>query len=215
VKRKLKVALTIGGLVLVTLAANVAGVVFVMQKTESAFTYTTENIPSHRVAIVFGAAVRRDGSLSPILLDRVLAGVELLKEGKVEKLLMTGDNGSEDYDEVSAMKKNAVAAGALPEQVVLDYAGFSTYDSCYRAKEIFGVSDAILVTQRFHLTRALYLCRSMGIQADGLAIEDFEKYPNLKTSYTIREFAASYKAWLDITFLKPTPKYLGKFEGPL
>ncbi|CAN5148799.1 ElyC/SanA/YdcF family protein [soil metagenome] len=214
-KQKLKVLFITLGVVVALIATNVAGVIFIMQNTESAFTYTAETIPNHRVAIVFGAAVRRDGSLSPILLDRVLAGVDLLKSGKVERLLMTGDNGSVDYDEVSAMKKNAIAAGATAEQIVLDYAGFSTYDSCYRAKEIFGVTDAVLVTQKFHLTRALYLCRSMGMQADGLAIEDFSKYPNLKTSYTIREYAASYKAWLDITFLTPTPKYLGKFEGPI
>lgn len=208
----------IGSLIVLTIlaASHIAAVLFVMRGTEAAYTYEdSETLPPHRVAIVFGAAVRRDGSLSPILLDRVLAGVELLKEGKVEKLLMTGDNGSNDYDEVSAMKRTAIAAGALPDQIVLDYAGFSTYDSCYRARRIFGVEDAILITQRFHLTRALYLCRKMGMDADGLALPDFEKYPNLKLSYTLREYAASYKAWIDAAILKPEPRFLGKFEGPL
>lgn len=213
--RRLKFALATVAILVLLFLSHVAGVVYIMRETEAAFTYTSETIPDHRIAIVFGAAVRRDGSLSPILLDRVLAGVSLLQSGKVEKLLMTGDNGSVDYDEVSAMKKNAIAAGASPDQIVLDYAGFSTYDSCYRAKEIFGVKDAILITQKFHLPRALYLCRSFGIAADGLGIEDFEKYPNLKTSYTLREIAASYKAWMDIAILKPTPRFLGKFEGPL
>lgn len=203
--------------ILVILAlTHVTAVLFVMRSTEAPYIYeSSESIPDHRVAIVFGAAVRRDGSLSPVLLDRVLAGVELLKEKKVEKLLMTGDNGSNDYDEVSAMRRTAIAAGALPDQIVLDYAGFSTYDSCYRARQIFGIENAILITQRFHLTRALYLCRSMGMEAHGLALPDFEKYPNLKYTYTFREYAASYKAWIDAAILKPEPRFLGKFEGPL
>jgi vancomycin permeability regulator SanA len=203
-------------IILITGFFHVVGVVSIMRTTAANYTHTEQKtLPDKRVGIVFGAAVRRDGSLSPILQDRVLAGVELLKEGKVAKLLMTGDNGSRDYDEVSAMKRTAIAAGAAEDEIVLDYAGFSTYDSCYRAKEIFGVNEAILITQRFHLARALYLCRKKGINAEGLALEDFSKYPDLRVNYSVREYAASYKAWLDITILKPKPRFLGKFEGPI
>lgn len=177
--------------------------------------YTTETTPTRRVALVFGAAVRRDGSLSAILDDRVDAAVELYQTKKVAKLLMSGDNGSNDYDEVSAMKKAAIAKGVPAEDITLDYAGFSTYESCYRAKEIFGVTDPILVTQRYHLTRALYSCRELGLDPVGVALPDFEKYPDLRVSYSVREFFALNKAWLELHLLHPTPKFLGKFEGPI
>ena len=125
---------------------------------------------------------------------------------------MTGDNGRESYDEVSAMKAYAVSQGVPETDISLDYAGFSTYDSCYRARAIFGLKDAILITQRYHLPRTIYTCRHLGVSSDGLAITDFEKYPNLKIPYSIREYGARIKAWLQINIFRPAPKFLGNPE---
>ncbi len=142
-----------------------------------------------------------------MLADRVDAAVQLFEEGKVSRILMTGDNSSVGYNEVAAMKGRAVSAGVPPDRVNLDYAGFRTYDSCYRAKAIFGVQQAILVTQRYHLPRALFLARSFGIDAEGLAA-GLDHYPH-QEFYDLRELAALTWSWYEVNFTHPSPKYLG------
>jgi SanA protein len=117
--------------------------------------YTLDKVPTRGVAIVFGAGVWPDGRLSDILVDRVETAVELYRRGKVQKLLMTGDNRFINYNEPGRMRAYALARGVPDHDIVLDYAGRRTYDSCYRANYIFGVRDAILVTQAYHLDRAL------------------------------------------------------------
>lgn len=164
-------------------------------------------LPPEPVAMVFGAGLLPDGSPSPMLADRVDAAVELYKAGKVQRLLMTGDNSSVGYNEVAAMKRRAVDQEVPPSKVNLDYAGFRTYDSCYRAKAIFGVERAILVTQRYHLPRALYLARSFGIEAVGLAAGR-EYYPR-QEYYDLREFAALVVTWYEVNVTRPKPRYLG------
>jgi vancomycin permeability regulator SanA len=129
-------------------------------------------VPAQPVGIVFGAGVAPNGAMSSVLEARVAAGVALYKAGKVQKLLMTGDNGRIDYNEVTPMKEYAVAHGVPPQDVVRDYAGFHTFDSCYRARHVFGVDRAILVTQAFHLPRAVYMARTMGIDAVGYVAPD-------------------------------------------
>lgn len=163
--------------------------------------------PSAPVAIVFGASVTADGRPSTMLADRILAAVDLYQAGKVSRLLMTGDNGRSDYDEVTAMKRYAVAHGVPADRVTLDYAGFRTYDSCYRAKAIFGVTRAVLVTQRYHLPRALYLANSFGIDAVGLKA-GWETYPR-QGYYDLREAAALAVTWYEVNLLHPLPQYLG------
>ena len=123
------------------------------------------------MAIVFGAGITADGRPMPALADRVWTAVELYNAGKVEKLLMTGDNRFVDYNEPQAMKEYALARGVSDEDIVLDYAGRRTYDSCYRARHIFGVREAVLITQHFHLDRALYICDKLGIDAVGVAAD--------------------------------------------
>ena len=164
-------------------------------------------VPSMPVAVVFGAGLQPDGSPSPMLADRVDAAVELYKAGKVQRILMTGDNSSVGYNEVAAMKQRAVGQGVPSDKVNLDYAGFRTYDSCYRAKVIFGVDRAILVTQRYHLPRALYLARSFGIEAVGLAA-GLDYYPR-QEYYDLREFAALVVSWYEVHITRPKPRYLG------
>ena len=121
-----------------------------------------------RIAVVFGAGVTKDGKLSYALYDRVITAVELYRAKRVKKLLMSGDNSVEDYDEPTAMKVQAMKLGVPEEDIILDFAGRRTYDSCYRAKEIFAVEKAILVTQEFHQPRAIYLCENAGIDSVGI-----------------------------------------------
>lgn len=149
-----------------------------------------------RIAIVFGARVWDDGSPSNSLYDRVLTGVELYRAGRVKKLLMSGDKTGENYDEPAAMKKLALELGISESDIVLDNDGKRTYDTCYRAKEIFAVEKAILVTQDYHQARALYLCNSLGVDSIGITANrrtyDREDY------YHFREFFSIASAWSEI-----------------
>jgi vancomycin permeability regulator SanA len=164
-------------------------------------------VPRAPVAIVFGAGLTSDGRPSPMLADRVDAAVALYREGRVDRILMTGDNSRESYDEVTAMKARAVALGVPTGRVNLDYAGFRTYDSCYRARAIFGIESAVLVTQGYHLPRALYLARSFGIEASGLAAGR-DRYPR-QDYYNLREFVALAASWYEMNVTRPLPRYLG------
>ena len=170
--------------------------------------------PPVRVGIVFGAGVRPDGRLSRMLADRVDAAIALYEAGRVQKLLMTGDNSRADYDEVSAMRRYAVGRGVPEADITLDYAGFRTYDSCYRARAIFGVSEAILVTQRYHLPRAIYTCQALGVAALGVATPDWEAYPAPAIlRYSLREALATANALWEVHVGRPAPTFLGPFEG--
>ncbi|MCC6627287.1 MAG: YdcF family protein [Chloroflexi bacterium] len=171
-------------------------------------------VPPARVAVVFGAGVRPDGTPSPMLADRIQAAARLYQAGRVQKLLMTGDNGQPDYNEVAAMRRAAIAAGVPAADITLDHAGFSTYESCYRAAAIFGVRAAVLVTQDFHLARAVYTCRQLGVDAVGLGTPDWGVYsPQLMLTYTLREALATLNALWQVHLTQPTPTYLGRFEG--
>ena len=172
------------------------------------------DVPARRVALVFGAGVRPDGRLTRILAERVDAAVDLYQAGRVQKLLMTGDNGQPEYDEVTAMQRYAVARGVPETDITLDHAGFSTYESCYRAHEIFGLNDAVLVTQSFHLPRAVYTCRQLGVDAVGLGTPDWGNYRGaLLVRYSVRESLATLKALWDVHIARPLPTFLGPFEG--
>jgi vancomycin permeability regulator SanA len=172
------------------------------------------NVPSAPVAIVFGAGVTPDGQLSPMLVDRVNAAVALYRSGRVQKILMTGDNSRVDYDEVTAMRRYAVSQGLPVRDITLDYAGFRTYDSCYRARAIFGVTHAILVTQRYHLPRAVYTCQQLGVNAVGVGMPDWGLYRrSLVAVYTLREALATVAALWDLHVAHPLPRFLGPFEG--
>ena len=160
-------------------------------------------VPPQPVAIVFGAGVWPSGHLSHALADRMETAIELYRAGKVNKLLLTGDNRTADYNEPAAMAEYAQARGVPREDLVLDYAGRRTYDSCYRARAIFGVERAVLVTQAFHLPRALYTCERLGLEAVGVAAD---RRTYLRESwYQVREVAALARAWLDLNLLRPVP----------
>lgn len=161
--------------------------------------------PQGKTAIVFGAGLYRDGSPSPVLRDRVSTAAELYKAGKVEKLLMSGDNSTLSYNEPGAMKKFALGLGIPENAIVLDYAGRRTYDTCYRAKEIFGLTEATLVTQDYHLPRALFICRNLGINATGVSA-DRRNYRFLTYIYwRVREIPATFSAFIDVLITHPKP----------
>ena len=155
------------------------------------------------VALVLGAGLWRDGSPTPALYDRVATAVDLYKAGKVKKLLMSGDNRFVNYNEPAAMKTLAERLGVPAEDIVLDYAGRRTYDSCYRARAIFGVQQALVVTQRFHLDRALFLCDALGVQATGV-VADRREYATYRW-WEMREVLATAAAWWDVNIRRPVP----------
>lgn len=163
-----------------------------------------------RVALVFGAGLLKNGTPSPILRDRVDAAVELYRTGKVARLLMSGDNRFPWYNEPKAMTEYAVKHGVPASAIVQDFGGRSTYDTCYRVRHIFGVRQAVLVSQEFHIARATYIARSLGIDAVGLGVSDFDRYPNLRWSMSMREFYAKVSATLDLCVIHPQPEVGGR-----
>ena len=166
--------------------------------------YREPDSPIERVAIIFGAGLRRDGSPTAMLRDRVLTGADLYFSGKVEKLLMSGDNRFVNYNEPESMRQFALSAGVPDEAIVLDYAGRRTYDTCYRAKAIFGVKKALLVTQKFHIPRAVFLCNMLGL--DTVGVEASNCYWNGSPFvWDIREQFATVAAFLDLYVSSPSP----------
>jgi SanA protein len=166
--------------------------------------YPEPEAPARRVAIIFGAGLRRDGTPTAMLRDRVLTGAELYFSGKVEKLLMSGDNRFVDYNEPESMRQFALSVGVPDEAIVLDYAGRRTYDTCYRARAIFGVDSALLVTQGFHLPRAVFLCNMLGMETVG--VEATRCYWNGSSfMWDVREQFATIAAFLDIYVNSPLP----------
>lgn len=164
-------------------------------------------VPEVYTAIVLGASVRPDGSLSGILEDRVETALELYNTGKVERFLLSGDHGQRNYDEVNAMKRYLMDRGVPISDIFLDHAGFDTYDSMYRAKHIFKVDSAIVVTQQFHLPRAVWLGRKLNLDIYGLRADrrEYESTEHLKR----REWLANIKAWYELN-IGQKPTYSGK-----
>lgn len=164
-----------------------------------------EQVVVEKVAIVFGAGLQRDGTPSPILRDRVSTAVSLLKDNKVQKILLSGDNRFIDYNEPGAMQAYALQLGAPQDALVMDYAGRRTYDTCYRAKHIFKINSAILVTQKYHLPRALFLCDQIGIESVGVNSDLREYSQRSYQIWVIREIFASANAVWDAWITKPIP----------
>ena len=157
--------------------------------------------------LVLGCGVHADGTPSDMLRDRLLRAMEVYELGGSAKILMTGDHGRENYDEVAVMKSFAVDAGVPSEDVFMDHAGFSTYESMYRAKEIFQAKKVIIITQEYHLYRAIYIAESLGLEAYGVAA-DYRAYYG-QTKRDIREVLARVKDF-GTSILQPKPTYLGK-----
>lgn len=157
--------------------------------------------------IVLGCQVKDDGRPSDMLRDRLTRGIELYELGAAPKLLMSGDHGREEYDEVGAMKQYAIDAGIPSEDIFMDHAGFSTYETVYRAKEIFGADKVIIVTQEYHLYRALYIAEKLGVEAYGVS-SDYHTYAG-QSMRECREILARCKDFVT-TIFKPESTYLGE-----
>ena len=195
--------------VLVVLAA-VAVLVPNLVMTRSARSHIVagpQDAPAAKVAIVLGARVYDNGNPSPMLADRLATGVELYKLGKVDKLLLSGDHGTTTYDEVNVMLQYCLDRGVPEEDVFTDHAGFDTYDTMYRARDVFKVTDALVVTQQFHLPRAVYIARTLGLDATGV-VADIQPYYS-EWRFALREWPARVKAFFQLHLTKPEPRYLG------
>lgn len=166
-------------------------------------------VPYNRVGLLLGCAPRlADGRVNLYFARRLRAAVELYNSGKIEYVLVSGDNGAVQYDEPTAFKRALTAAGVPTEKIVLDYAGFRTLDSVVRAKEVFGLTEFTVVSQRFHNQRAVYLASQFGIVAVGYNAEDVGGPEGFKVR--VREWGARIKAVLDVKLLGTRPKYLGR-----
>ena len=167
--------------------------------------YQEKNAPSTRLAIVFGAGLRRDGTPTAILRDRVETATQLYFNGKVEKILMSGDNRFKYYNEPGAMRQYALSLGVPDTAIAMDFAGRRTYDTCYRAKAIFGASEALLVTQKFHLPRALFTCNALGIDSYGVEANN-NRYRKVSLMiWNFREQIATIGAFIDVYLSNPLP----------
>ena len=162
----------------------------------------TRDWPNPRVAVVFGASVYGNGDLSPILADRVQTAIELYRARKVDRILVSGDARHRSYNEPKAMYEYLISHSIAPKDVIVDTSGRSTYETCLRAKEAFGLSRAVLVSQGFHLSRALYIANQLGLDAVGVA-GDMGTEPKIDYQ-SMREWAAELKAYLNLHFIPPT-----------
>ncbi|MFC0533767.1 SanA/YdcF family protein [Phytohabitans kaempferiae] len=193
------------------LAVTVAASVTWVRTTSDGHIYSAESVPPAPVALVLGAKVDPDGRPAPFLAARLDVARHLLETGKVRAILVSGDHMRWEYDEPGAMLRYLTAAGVPSEKVVLDHAGFDTYDSCARASRVFGVREAIVVTQSFHLPRAVALCRRLGVTATGVGDETVKRYARTWRVGSAREHGASVKAVFDVLSGRD-PVHLGPRE---
>ena len=206
-KRNIFIALfaITGAAVLAALAINV-GIICASRK----YIYSDPGcIPPRTAVLVLGSQIRGK-RLSPVLQDRVDAGISLMEKQKGNKLLLSGDHGQHYYDEVNAMRLYVLAnAPAIHEEdIFMDHAGFSTWDSMYRARDVFEVKDLIIVTQKFHISRAVCMARSLGLDAIGYGLNQDRFSGSSLRNWRFREFLARIKAFYSIV-VKPEPRYLG------
>ncbi|MHB8076084.1 SanA/YdcF family protein [Desulfosporosinus fructosivorans] len=164
-------------------------------------------VPNADAILVLGAYVLPNGTVSTMLNDRLTAGYELYEQKKAPKLIVSGDHGRKDYDEVNSMKSFLKDKGVPNKDIFMDHAGFSTYESMYRARDIFKVKKVIIVTQEYHLMRAVYVARALGMEAYGVAT-DRRDYRAMEL-YKLREIAARNKDFLWAKVIKPKPTFLG------
>ena len=167
-------------------------------------------IPPTRVGLVFGTTDRVGGRENLYFRYRIDAATEVWNAGKIETLIVSGDNRSRYYNEPEKMRQALVRRGIPADRIVCDYAGLRTLDSVVRAKEIFGADTVLFISQRFQNERAIYLAKAHGLNAYGYAARDEESRAGLKTR--LREVGARVKMWLDVHFLNTRPRYLGDRE---
>lgn len=179
---------------------------FVKLSTKDKIIEDYSNIKDADAILIFGCEVKPNGSLSLMLKDRVDKGIELYKSGVAPKVIVSGDHGRDDYDEVNAMKKYMIQNEVPSEDIFMDHAGFSTYDSMYRAKNIFNVNKCVVVTQKYHLYRSVYIGNALGMETYGVPAQDIKYVGQLGRD--IREVLARDKDVIKCIF-KPQATYMG------
>jgi SanA protein len=168
-----------------------------------------EALPAKTAVLVLGSQIRR-GKPSPVLRDRLDAGILIVESGKGGKLLLSGDHGQTNYDEVNVMRLYTLDSSRIQEEdIFMDHAGFNTYDSMYRARDVFEVKDLVIVTQEFHINRAVYIARSLGLDAVGFAVNQDRFGARSLYFWKFREYLARIKAFFAVLF-KVKPRYLGE-----
>lgn len=172
------------------------------------YIFTPDKASDTEVIIILGAFVKDDGTLSDMLKDRTIVGIDLYKRKKAPKILLSGDHGRPSYDEVNNMRLYVEKNNIPKEDIFMDHAGFSTYESMYRAKEIFNIKKATIVTQEYHLLRALYTARGLGIEAYGVS-SNLQAYRGMPM-YRTRDIIARFKTFLEINVTRPKPTFLGE-----
>jgi vancomycin permeability regulator SanA len=196
------------GVVLLLVVVPSLGVKLATSSSRYDFSNTASraSLPARQTALVFGAGVMPDGTPTPYLKWRVQTAVDLYKIHKVRKIMMSGDNGSSHYNEPMAMGKLAETLGVPKGDIILDYAGFNTYDTCYRAVHVFRMTEATLVTQGYHLPRAVATCSGLSLHVSGVAAEHGGR--DFTFNYILRESLSTNKALVQLAF-KPKPTVLG------
>ena len=179
---------------------------YILDFTKEYIFQELDQIDSRQCAMILGARVYDSGSISHVVRDRAESAMELYHHELADKVLISGDHGQRDYDEVNAMKQFAVNNGVPSEDVFMDHAGFSTYETMYRARDIFHAEKVIIVTQEYHLYRAVYIAEALGLEAYGVS-SDYREYAG-QTSRDIREVLARCKDFAMCIF-EPDPTYLG------
>jgi vancomycin permeability regulator SanA len=202
---------TVGALGIALAVLVMAGGSLWVRGVSASHVYAESTVPPAPVALVLGAQVYPDGTPSAYLAARLDLAKRLLDAGKVQAILLSGDHSRWEYDEPGAMQVYLIARGVPARQIVLDYAGFDTYDSCARARRIFGVRRAIVVTQQFHIARAVALCRTLGVDATGVGDDSVRWMTAIWRRNVIRERLAVVKAVYDVA-TRRDPVYLGRHE---
>ena len=182
----------------VAAAATLGASISWVRSSADGHLYSVDDVPAAPVGLVLGAQVYPDGTPSPFLAARLDLAKQLFDAGKVQVLLVSGDNMAPEYNEPDAMRDYLIDAGVPADKVVADYAGFDTYDSCARAKRIFGVSKLIMVTQAYHLPRAVATCRALGVDATGVGDDTSRQYVNAWRHGAIRDQVACVKTVVDL-----------------
>lgn len=170
-----------------------------------------DEVQEHKVGLVLGTSAKTiGGGTNPFFVNRIEAATQLYQKGKIKKILVSGDNAQVSYNEPKAMQIALLAKGIPKDDIILDYAGFRTLDSVIRARDVFGQNDIIIISQEFHIKRAVYIARTLGIDAEGFVAESVNMTFNARTQ--IREIMARTQAWMDVHILNRQPKFLGEKE---
>ncbi|TDO77343.1 SanA protein [Flavobacterium chryseum] len=201
-KKYFKIALY---LAIIGLAAIIAVNYYVKSSTKKNIYYSLKKFPKNDVGIIFGAGINGDQP-SKYLKDRLDAGILLYNSKRINKILLSGDNGSNEYDELTVMKNYCFSHGVDTTKIFIDYAGFDTYSTMYRAKHIFNIKKATLISQKYHLNRAIYIGQKLGIKSVGFPANsgEYRGYQYV----TFREYLSIFKSFFDV-LRNREPHFLG------